>query len=236
MYPNADAIMAVYGSKGDPTEQLIGGATGSTSASGPNITAGVEVAFGVFGASGKLPVSIPKYVLSTADDGTETGSFSDEILYGNGYGITYDAKVIDRDTLANKVAELEKLEKGNYTDASWSVFEIALKNAQEVLSKVSSQEDIDEALATLNKAYEALTENKKEEPTNPSDKKDEPTTPSDKKDDTVKTDTTTKTDTKKEDTSKVKTGDNAAIVPLVTMMIVSGCALAYVLVRRKRND
>ena len=111
-----------------------------------------------------------------------------------------------------------------------------MKNAQEVLSKVSSQEDIDEALATLNKAYEALTENKKEEPTNPSDKQDEPTTPSDKKDDTVKTDTTTKTDTKKEDTSKVKTGDNAAIVPLVTMMIISGCALAYVLVRRKRNN
>ncbi len=161
MYPNADAIMAVYGSKGDPTEQLIGGATGSTSASGPNITAGVEVAFGVFGSSGKLPVSIPKYVLSTADNGTETGSFSDEILYGNGYGITYDAKTINRDELANKVAELEKLEKGNYTDASWSVFEIALSDAKEVLSKVSSQEDIDEALATLNKAYEALTENKK---------------------------------------------------------------------------
>ena len=140
MYPNADAIMAVYGSKGDPTEQLIGGATGSTSASGPNITAGVEVAFGVFGSSGKLPVSIPKYVLSTADNGTETGSFSDEILYGNGYGITYDAKTINRDELENKVAELEKLEKGNYTDASWSVFEIALNDAKEVLSKVSSQE------------------------------------------------------------------------------------------------
>ena len=139
MYPNADAIMAVYGSKGDPTEQLIGGATGSTSASGPNITAGVEVAFGVFGSSGKLPVSIPKYVLSTADNGTETGSFSDEILYANGYGITYDAKTINRDELENKVAELEKLEKGNYTDASWSVFEIALNDAKEVLSKVSSQ-------------------------------------------------------------------------------------------------
>lgn len=53
------------------------------------------------------------------------------------------------------------MKKGNYTDASWSVFEIALNNAKEVLSKVSSQEDIDEALATLNKAYEALTENKK---------------------------------------------------------------------------
>lgn len=225
MYPNADAIMAVYGSKGDPTEQLIGGATGSTSASGPNITAGVEVAFGVSGASGKLPVSIPKYVLTTTAAG-EVGSFSDEILYDNGYGITYDAKVIDRDTLANKVAELEKLEKGNYTNASWSVFEIALKNAQEVLSKVSSQEDIDEALATLNKAYEALTENKKEEPTNPSDKKDESTN---KKDETVKTET--KKNTQK---SKVKTGDNTAITAFAVMMFISGCV--FVLARRKRND
>ena len=226
MYPNADAIMAVYGSKGDPTEQLIGGATGSTSASGPNITAGVEVAFGVFGSSGKLPVSIPKYVLSTADNGTETGSFSDEILYGNGYGITYDAKTINRDELANKVAELEKLEKGNYTDASWSVFEIALNDAKEVLGKVSSQEDIDEALATLNKAYEALTENKKEEPTNPSDKKDESTN---KKDETVKTET--KKNTQK---SKVKTGDNTAITAFAVMMFISGCV--FVLARRKRND
>lgn len=225
MYPNADAIMAVYGSKGDPTEQLIGGATGSTSASGPNITAGVEVAFGVFGASGKLPVSIPKYVLTTTTAG-EVGSFSDEILYGNGYGITYDAKVIDRDTLVNKVTKLEKLEKGNYTDASWSVFELALKNAKEVLSKVSSQEDLDEALATLNKAYEALTENKKEEPTNPSDKKDESTN---KKDETVKTET--KKNTQK---SKVKTGDNTAITAFAVMMFISGCV--FVLARRKRND
>lgn len=225
MYPNADAIMAVYGSKGDPTEQLIGGATGSTSASGPNITAGVEVAFGVFGASGKLPVSIPKYVLTTTAAG-EVGSFSDEILYDNGYGITYDAKVIDRDTLANKVAELEKLEKGNYTNASWSVFEIALKNAQEVLNKVSSQEDLDDAFATLNKAYEALTENKKEEPTNPSDKKDESTN---KKDETVKTET--KKNTQK---SKVKTGDNTAITAFAVMMFISGCV--FVLARRKRND
>ncbi|MFR2454456.1 glycoside hydrolase family 3 N-terminal domain-containing protein [Faecalibacillus intestinalis] len=226
MYPNADAIMAVYGSKGDPTEQLIGGATGSTSASGPNITAGVEVAFGVFGASGKLPVSIPKYVLTTNNDGTETGSFSDEVLYANGYGITYDAKTINRDELENKVAELEKLEKGNYTDASWSVFEIALNNAKEVLGKVSSQEDIDEALATLNKAYEALTENKKEEPTNPSDKKDESTN---KKDETVKTET--KKNTQK---SKVKTGDNTAITAFAVMMFISGCV--FVLARRKRND
>ncbi|MBS7125342.1 MAG: cell wall anchor protein, partial [Coprobacillus sp.] len=205
LYPYADAILAVYGDAGssvDPTEAIIGGATTSKAAYGPNIIAGIEVALGTFGATGTLPVNVTKY-------DADSDSYTDEIVYKRGYGITYDAKVIDRDTLANKVAELEKLEKGNYTDASWSVFEIALKNAQEVLSKVSSQEDLDEALATLNKAYEALTENKKEEPTNPSDKKEEPTTPSDKKDDTVKTDTTTKTDTKKDNNSKVKTGDNA---------------------------
>ena len=101
-----------------------------------------------------------------------------------------------------------------------------LNDAKEVLSKVSSQEDIDEALATLNKAYEALTENKKEEPTNPSDKKDESTN---KKDETVKTET--KKNTQK---SKVKTGDNTAITAFAVMMFISGCV--FVLARRKRND
>ena len=244
MYPNADAIMAVYGSKGDPTEQLIGGATGSTSASGPNITAGVEVTFGVFGASGKLPVSIPKYVLSTVD-GTETGSFSNEILYANGYGLTYNAKTIDRDTLSNKVSEVEKLNKENYTEESWKALETALKNAKDVLAITSSQEDLDEALDALNKAVDGLVEVKKEEPTNPSDKKDEPTTPSDKKDEpskepTIKKDETVKADTKKEETKKnnssVKTGDHTSIALFATMMIISGCVAAYTFTRIKRDS
>ena len=222
LYPYADAILAVYGDIGssvDPTEAIVGGATTSKAAYGPNIIAGVEVALGTFGATGTLPVNVTKY-------DADSNSYTDEIVYKRGHGITYDAKVIDRDTLANKVAELEKLEKGNYTDASWSVFEIALNDAKEVLSKVSSQEDIDEALATLNKAYEALTENKKEEPTNPSDKKDESTN---KKDETVKTET--KKNTQK---SKVKTGDNTAITAFAVMMFISGCV--FVLARRKRND
>ena len=222
LYPYADAILAVYGDIGssvDPTEAIVGGATTSKAAYGPNIIAGVEVALGTFGATGTLPVNVTKY-------DADSNSYTDEIVYKRGHGITYDAKVIDRDTLANKVTELEKLEKGNYTDASWSVFELALKNAKEVLSKVSSQEDLDEALATLNKAYEALTENKKEEPTNPSDKKDESTN---KKDETVKTEA--KKNTQK---SKVKTGDNTAITAFAVMMFISGCV--FVLARRKRND
>ena len=63
-YPNADAILAVYGCMGssaDPTEILNGGVTTTAEAFGPNISAGVEVALGVFGATGKLPVNINRY-------------------------------------------------------------------------------------------------------------------------------------------------------------------------------
>lgn len=86
-YENADAIMAVYGCKGsaaDPTEALTGGITGTDAAYGPNIIAGVEVALGVFGASGKLPVHIPVFDI-------ESGMYLDELAYERGYGIEYDA-------------------------------------------------------------------------------------------------------------------------------------------------
>ena len=66
LYPNADAIVAAYGCKGssvDPTEALIGGATGSAAAYGPNIIAAVEVILGTYAAQGKLPVNIPNIEL-----------------------------------------------------------------------------------------------------------------------------------------------------------------------------
>ena len=89
MYPNANAILAAYGCKGsseDPTETLIGSATGSKAAYGPNIIAAVEVALGTFEAQGTLPVNIPKYDV-------ESNSYTDEIVYERGYGLTYEAKV-----------------------------------------------------------------------------------------------------------------------------------------------
>ena len=88
MYDNANAIVAAYGCKGsavDPTEALIGGATGSAAAYGPNIIAAVEVILGTFEAQGKLPVNIP--VLDMA-----SRTFTDEIAYERGYGLTYEAK------------------------------------------------------------------------------------------------------------------------------------------------
>lgn len=92
MYPNADAIMAAYGCKGssvDPTEALIGGATGSNSAYGPNIVAAVEVALGTFGAQGKLPLNVHKY-------DKPSNSYTQNIVYQRGYGLTYDAKITVR--------------------------------------------------------------------------------------------------------------------------------------------
>ena len=88
MYPNADAILAAYGCKGssvDPTEAIIGGATGSVAAYGPNIIAAVEVALGTFGAQGKLPVNVPVYDVTA-------NTYTDEIAYERGYGLTYEAK------------------------------------------------------------------------------------------------------------------------------------------------
>ena len=87
MYPNANAIVAAYGCKGssvDPTEALIGGATGSKAAYGPNIIAAVEVILGTFEAQGKLPVNIPVFDF-------EAKTYTDELVFERGYGLTYAA-------------------------------------------------------------------------------------------------------------------------------------------------
>ena len=87
MYANANAIVAAYGCKGssvDPTEAIIGGATGSKAAYGPNIIAAVEVILGTFEAQGKLPVNIPVFDF-------ETKAYTDEIVYERGFGLTYEA-------------------------------------------------------------------------------------------------------------------------------------------------
>ncbi len=86
LYPNADAVIAVYGWKGSSIigmPQLIyGETTGDADAFGPNISAGVEVAFGEYGASGKLPIAIPVF-------DPEKMAYSDETAYERGYGLTY---------------------------------------------------------------------------------------------------------------------------------------------------
>ena len=88
LYPAADAILAVYGCKGsslDVTQQLLDGEIiADPNACGPNITAGIEILFGVYTAEGRLPVNIPAF----AD-----GAFTNSIVYARGYGLTYETDV-----------------------------------------------------------------------------------------------------------------------------------------------
>ena len=87
LYPNADAVLAVYGCKGstvDPTTVIVGEVTGEKNAYGPNILAGVEVILGTFSPSGKLPLHIPVY-------DSESSSYTSSYAYERGFGIAYAA-------------------------------------------------------------------------------------------------------------------------------------------------
>lgn len=103
LYPNADAIIAVYGCKGstvDPTEAMNEVIVGSKNAYGPNIIAGIEAILGVYGTTGKLPVNIPEY-------DAQTGRFTTKIIYSRNYGLTYNSLIKE------KLAEI-RLETDKY--------------------------------------------------------------------------------------------------------------------------
>lgn len=131
-FPNADGILAVYGTTSlglDITESFGGGTVGATAAFSPNLTAGTEVALGTFGASGKLPVDIPKYV-------PKSGVYStDENVYELGYGIEYDAiaKDPDKKGLADAIAQAKAIDKSVYTTESWEAAAEALNTLKVVL-------------------------------------------------------------------------------------------------------
>lgn len=80
-YPDAKAVIAVYGNKGmDPTESLRPDA-----AYGPNIPAGIDVIFRGHEAEGELPVDVP-VIVDHVMDTTQTA-------YPVGYGLDYNAPV-----------------------------------------------------------------------------------------------------------------------------------------------
>ena len=82
-YPNAKAIVAVYGNKGmDPTESLK-----PDNAFGPNIPAGVEVIFNGQNHVGTLPVNVPRI-----KDGIMSET---EVAYPIGHGLFYTDPVKD---------------------------------------------------------------------------------------------------------------------------------------------
>lgn len=153
-YDNADAIMAVYGNKGmDPTEGLV-----PDSAFGPNIPAGVEVAFGNFPAQGTLPVNIMEY-----DE--EQGAFTDNVFsldgqtYSNGYGLSYDSiSAGDKTAITDRLDTIAGLNADDYTAESWAALQTVVDQAKALLDySVVTTDEVADITAQLDAAVEALT-------------------------------------------------------------------------------
>ncbi|WP_302133312.1 FIVAR domain-containing protein, partial [Thomasclavelia spiroformis] len=164
-FPDADGILAVYGTTSlglDITESFGGGTVGATAAFSPNLTAGTEVVLGTFGASGKLPVDIPKYV-----PGSKVYS-TDEIVYKLGYGIEYEAlaKDPDKTDLVEMINKIETLNKNNYTEESWQSAKNELETLNDILKVAKNvnlthklaQAKVDENTQELKKQYDKVLE------------------------------------------------------------------------------
>lgn len=109
LYKNADAIIAVYnfrGSNADAKEILNNGNLYIDNASGPNVAAGIEVVLGVSGASGRLPLDIPRF--------NQSNKIYEEVnVYSRGWGLSYKAKEVTKDEIKD---EADKEEADQETD------------------------------------------------------------------------------------------------------------------------
>ena len=161
-FSEADAIVAVYGTTSagvDITESFGGGTVSATAAFSPNLTAGVEVILGTFGASGKLPVDIPRYI-------SGTGTYSDEIVYQLGYGLTYDSLVSDPDksSLQTLVDQVNALDLNAYTPESVAAAETQINTMNEALTDANNtllthklaQSVVDAMTTELQDSYDAV--------------------------------------------------------------------------------
>ncbi|MCI7288528.1 MAG: DUF1533 domain-containing protein [Blautia sp.] len=66
---------------------------------------------------------------------------------------------VNTSSLEKAIANAEALNKGDYTSDSWDVLQTALSNAREVLAAKESQEAVDQAADTLNRAIDSLKKN-----------------------------------------------------------------------------
>lgn len=216
-YENADAILAVYGCKGstaDPTEILGGYVTAEDAASGPNITAAMEVAFGIFGASGTLPVNIPAF------DST-TGTYTDTIVYERGYGLTYASVLVDKSSLSSEIEKMEQVINDHYTEASWNAFQEALTAAKEILADdAARQEDVDNALGALTAAYDSLV-------------KSTDTTPGTSTDNGGAANTSSGTNPSTSAGAAAKTGDTTNVSIIIILSSITGLAVLLLLNKKR---
>ena len=126
------------------------------------------------------------------------------------------------ETLNAALEAVAKKDESKYTAESWAALMAVVEEVKAIDLENATQKEIDEAVAKLNKAVDALEEKvviEPEKPTVPEKPSEKPTEkpatkPEDKKDDTV------------------KTGDSTMILGMVALMAVS--AIAYISLKRKK--
>ena len=129
---------------------------------------------------------------------------------------------------------VSKKDESKYTAESWAALMAVVEEVKAIDLENATQKEIDEAVAKLNKAVDALEEKvviEPEKPTVPEKPSEKPTEkPTEKPAEKPITKPTTKPEDKKDDT--VKTGDSTMIAGMFALMTAS--AVVYIYLKRKK--
>ena len=135
----------------------------------------------------------------------------------------------DTTALDAKLAEIKKLDEKKYTADSWDALMAAVEEAKGLDAENATQVEVDEVVAKLTKAVDALEEKVVIEPEKPETKPE--IKPETKPEVKPEEKPTTKQEDKKDDT--VKTGDPTSLFGLVSAMALS--LAGYVSVKKKKD-
>ena len=130
------------------------------------------------------------------------------------------------EALNTALENVAKKDEDKYTVESWAALMAVVEEVKAIDLDNATQKEIDEAVAKLNKAVDALEEKVVIEPEKPT----VPEQPSEKPETKPEVKPETKPEDKKDDT--VKTGDSTMIFGMVALMAVS--AIAYISLKRKK--
>ena len=132
------------------------------------------------------------------------------------------------------IETVSKKDESKYTAESWAALMAVVEEVKAIDLENATQKEIDEAVAKLNKAVDALEEKvviEPEKPTVPEKPAEKPTEkPTEKPAEKPITKPTTKPEDKKDDT--VKTGDSTMIAGMFALMTAS--AVVYIYLKRKK--
>ena len=125
---------------------------------------------------------------------------------------------------------VSKKDESKYTAESWAALMAVVEEVKAIDLENATQKEIDEAVAKLNKAVDALEEKVVIEPEKPTVPEKPTEKPTEKPAEKPTTKPTTKPEDKKDDT--VKTGDSTMIAGMFALMTAS--AVVYIYLKRKK--